>query len=88
MSGRSQQSSWRRAFAPVVLALALLTAACGGGTGSSGTTGEDVSPASAGERAAAAEKQLAKNTLLPLQGKAPAPQLPVTVDSSDGRKVT
>ncbi|WP_406496543.1 ABC transporter substrate-binding protein [Streptomyces sp. NBC_01604] len=88
MSGRSQQSPRRRAFAPVVLALALLTAACGGGTGSSGTSGADASPASASERAAAAEKQLAKNTLLPLQGKAPAPQLPVTVDSSDGRKVT
>ncbi|MCX4704723.1 ABC transporter substrate-binding protein [Streptomyces sp. NBC_01352] len=88
MSGRSQQSPRRRAFALVVLALALLTAACGGGTGSSGTSGADASPASASERAAAAEKQLAKNTLLPLQGKAPAPQLPVTVDSSDGRKVT
>ncbi|CCK26315.1 putative iron ABC transporter solute-binding protein [Streptomyces davaonensis JCM 4913] len=76
----------RRLGLPVVLAVALLTGACGGGTSVSG--GSDASPASASERAAAAEKQLAKNTLVPLEGEPPTPELPVTVDSSDGRKVT
>ncbi|MDF3145478.1 MULTISPECIES: ABC transporter substrate-binding protein [unclassified Streptomyces] len=70
---------------PLALALALLTGACGGGGGGSSTA--DASPASAGERAAAAEKQLAKNTLVPLEGEPPTPKLPVTVDSSDGREV-
>ncbi|MEW2073804.1 ABC transporter substrate-binding protein [Streptomyces sp. NPDC013433] len=86
MSGRRPAGApGRRVLAPLALALALLTGACaGGGTGtaSSGTT-----PASAGARAVAAEKQLAKNTLVPLEGDAPTPKLPVTVDSSDGRTV-
>jgi len=76
-----------RRLVPLALALALLTAACGGGTSAS-PSAADASPASAGERAAVAAKQLAKNTLVPLEGKAPTPELPVTVDSSDGRKVT
>ncbi|MEV0636602.1 ABC transporter substrate-binding protein [Streptomyces sp. NPDC050619] len=95
MSGRSQPSLRCRGFAPLVLALALLTAACGGGTSTSSSkassgasSGSDASRVSASQRAAAAEKQLAKNTLVPLEGKAPTPELPVTVHSSDGREVT
>ncbi|MGW2381134.1 heme/hemin ABC transporter substrate-binding protein [Streptomyces lincolnensis] len=99
MSDRCRKlPSRRRGLAPVVLALALLTAACGGtspsssspesGSGVGSGSGSSASAASAGERAAAAEKQLATNTLVPLEGKAPAPELPVTVDSSDGRRVT
>nr|WP_261989333.1 ABC transporter substrate-binding protein [Streptomyces sp. uw30] len=76
----------RRGLVPLALALVLLTGACGGGSGGSSTA--DASPASASERAAAAERQLAKNTLVPLEGEPPTPRLPVTVDSSDGRKVT
>lgn len=76
-----------RPLVPLALVLALLTGACAGGTSASSSAG-DASPASASERAATAEKQLAKNTLVPLEGKASAPELPVTVDSSDGRKVT
>ncbi|WP_328874848.1 ABC transporter substrate-binding protein [Streptomyces sp. NBC_00287] len=76
----------RRLGLPLVLAVVLLTGACGGGT--SGSAESEASPASASERAATAEKQLAKNTLVPLEGKSPTPELPVTVDSSDGRKVT
>ncbi|MGP4083829.1 heme/hemin ABC transporter substrate-binding protein [Streptomyces sp. KR55] len=75
----------RRAAAVLALVLTLLTAACGGGSGSAGA---DASPASASERAAAAQKQLAGNSLVPLEGEPPTPELPVTVDSSDGRKVT
>ncbi|AZQ38658.1 ABC transporter substrate-binding protein [Streptomyces cyaneochromogenes] len=76
----------RRRLAVLGLTLALLTGACGGG----GSAPDDSAPAavSASERAAAAEKQLAKNTLVPLQGEPPTPELPVTVDSSDGREVT
>ncbi|WTV57750.1 ABC transporter substrate-binding protein [Streptomyces sp. NBC_00035] len=87
MSGRPQQPPRHRgpAALALTLALALLTGACAGDSGSSGA---DPSPASASERAAAAEKQLAKNTVVPLEGKAPVPELPVTVDSSDGREVT
>ncbi|MER5213552.1 ABC transporter substrate-binding protein [Streptomyces sp. NPDC002838] len=89
MSGRSAKCLRRRGIAPLALALALLTAACGGGSDSSGTASEPgASPVSASARAAAAGRQLAKNTLVPLEGKAPTPELPVTVDSSDGRQVT
>ncbi|KMS77015.1 ABC transporter substrate-binding protein [Streptomyces viridochromogenes] len=72
------------------MTLALVSGACAGGgsSGSSGSGGTDASPASASARAAAAEKRLAKNTLVPLEGEPPAPKLPVTVDSSDGRRVT
>ncbi|MBX9397397.1 ABC transporter substrate-binding protein [Streptomyces sp. TRM72054] len=85
-SGRPRQRRWHgRGVAVVALALALLTSACGGGSGS---TAADASPASASERAVAAQKQLAKNSLVPLQGEPPEPELPVTVDSSDGREVT
>ncbi|MGC9539396.1 heme/hemin ABC transporter substrate-binding protein [Streptomyces sp. UG1] len=75
-----------RPLAALGLTLALLTGACGGGGG--GPSAADPSPVSASERAAAAERQLAKNTLVPLEGEPPTPELPVTVDSADGRKVT
>lgn len=92
MSGRSRLSLARRGLAAAGLALALLTAGCAGGSSSTSTatasTATDASPASASARAAVAAKQLAKNTLVPLEGKAPTPELPVTVDSSDGREVT
>lgn len=83
---RSAGASGRRALAPLALALALLTAACAGG-GGSGTASSGTTPASASARAAAAEKRLAENTLVPLEGDAPVPELPVTVHSSDGREV-
>ncbi|GGZ41216.1 ABC transporter substrate-binding protein [Streptomyces poonensis] len=69
----------------------MLLAGCGGtaggGTGSGGT-GTASTPAGASARAAAAREQLERNTIVPLEGEAPTPGLPVTVDSSDGRKVT
>ncbi|MFC9506992.1 hemin ABC transporter substrate-binding protein [Streptomyces sp. NPDC057002] len=87
-SARCRPPARRRALAALALTLGLLTGACGSGGGSSSSGGSDAAPASANARATAAEKQLAKNTIVPLKGKAPAPKLPVTVDSSDGRKVT
>ncbi|MFE0253995.1 hemin ABC transporter substrate-binding protein [Streptomyces sp. NPDC059010] len=79
----------RRRLAALGLTLALLTGACGGtGGASDGAAPAGDSADSASARAAAAEKQLAKNTLVPLEGKPPTPKLPVTVDSSDGREVT
>ncbi|NUP20136.1 MAG: ABC transporter substrate-binding protein [Streptomyces sp.] len=82
----------RRRLAALGLTLALLTGACGGTGGASGDAAPPAdstgSADSASARAAAAEKQLAKNTLVPLEGRPPTPKLPVTVDSSDGRAVT
>ncbi|MEU1510646.1 ABC transporter substrate-binding protein [Streptomyces sp. NPDC005811] len=75
-----------RALAALGLALALLTGACS--AGGSTTAGADPAPSDASARAAAARKQLAANSLVPLPGPAPTPELPVTVDSSDGREVT
>ncbi|WP_416986282.1 heme/hemin ABC transporter substrate-binding protein [Streptomyces sp. T028] len=75
-----------RVLATLGLALALLTGACSGS--GSVTAGADPAPSDASARAAAARKQLATNSLVPLSGKAPTPKLPVTVDSSDGREVT
>jgi len=79
------RSAGRRALAPLALALALLTGACAGDGG--GTASAGAEPPSASARAAAAQQRLAQNTLVPLEGDAPVPELPVTVDSSDGRKV-
>ncbi|MGW6733823.1 heme/hemin ABC transporter substrate-binding protein [Streptomyces sp. NPDC055013] len=79
----------RRRLAALGLTLALLTGACGGSGGASGGSDPSAaSEASVGERAVAAERQLARNTLVPLEGEPPTPELPVTVDSSDGREVT
>ncbi|CAM5414559.1 heme/hemin ABC transporter substrate-binding protein [Streptomyces aurantiogriseus] len=85
--GPSGRRPSRGRLAALGLALALLTGACGGSATGTGAA-SDASPASASARAAAAQKQLAKNTVVPLEGKPPTPKLPVTVDSSDGRKVT
>ncbi|MBO7937749.1 heme/hemin ABC transporter substrate-binding protein [Streptomyces antibioticus] len=85
--GRPSGRGPRRGLAVLGLALALLTGACAGGS-TKGQEGAGATPTSASARAAAAGKQLAANTLVPLEGKAPVPELPVTVDSSDGRKVT
>ncbi|QNP72794.1 ABC transporter substrate-binding protein [Streptomyces roseirectus] len=74
----------RRRLAALGAGLALLTAACGTGGG----TSADPAPKSASARAAAALDRLAANTVVPLEGPTPAPELPVTVDSSDGRRVT
>ncbi|MFJ6723631.1 MULTISPECIES: hemin ABC transporter substrate-binding protein [unclassified Streptomyces] len=71
--------------------MALLTGACStAGTGSDSASGgaSDTAPTSASARAAAAQKQLASHEIVPLDGAPPAPALPVTVDSADGRKVT
>ncbi|MEU9912313.1 ABC transporter substrate-binding protein [Streptomyces sp. NPDC051001] len=81
-----RRSGRRIGPAPWAVALVLLTGACAGGGPDKAST--EATPVSASARAAAAEKQLAKNTLVPLEGEAPTPQLPVTVDSSDGREVT
>ncbi|MEU1180501.1 ABC transporter substrate-binding protein [Streptomyces sp. NPDC005820] len=75
-----------RALAALGLALALLTGACS--AGGSTTAGADPAPSDASARAAAARKQLATNSLVPLPGPAPTPELPVTVASSDGLEVT
>ncbi|GAB7108321.1 ABC transporter substrate-binding protein [Streptomyces phaeofaciens JCM 4814] len=85
--GRPVGRGTRRGLTALGLALALLTGACAQGSTGSADTSEASAP-SAGARAAAAQERLAKNTLVPLEGEAPAPELPVTVDSSDGRKVT
>ena len=85
--GRPAGRGTKRGLAALGLALALLTGACAqGSTGSAGTS--EATAQSAGARAAAAQKRLAENTLVPLEGEPPAPELPTTVDSSDGRKVT
>ncbi|MGW0191275.1 heme/hemin ABC transporter substrate-binding protein [Streptomyces sp. NPDC003362] len=81
---RPSERPRRRGVVVLALAVALLTGACGSADGG----GPDQAPVSASERAAAAEKRLAANTLVPLEGEAPKPELPVTVDSSDGRRVT
>ncbi|MGY1577744.1 heme/hemin ABC transporter substrate-binding protein [Streptomyces sp. MN13] len=81
---RPSERPRRRAVVVLALAVALLTGACGSADGG----GPDQAPVSASERAATAEKRLAANTLVPLEGEAPKPKLPVTVDSSDGRRVT
>ncbi|WP_405629556.1 ABC transporter substrate-binding protein [Streptomyces sp. NBC_00016] len=78
-----------RCLAALGLALAVLTGACAGSGAGSGNAGDrDATPTTASARAAAAQEQLAKNSLVPLEGPAPIPKLPVTVDSSDGRRVT
>ncbi|GAA3783589.1 hemin ABC transporter substrate-binding protein [Streptomyces phyllanthi] len=86
-SAKAQLPLLRRCVAVLAVALSVLVTGCadGGGTTASGST---PSPADASARAAAARKQLATNSLVPLKGGTPAPKLPVTVDSSDGRKVT
>ncbi|MER6179306.1 ABC transporter substrate-binding protein [Streptomyces sp. NPDC001652] len=81
-----RRSGRRIGPAPWAVALVLLTGACAGGGPDKAST--EATPVSASARAAAAEKRLAKNTLVPLEGEAPTPELPVTVDSSDGREVT
>nr|WP_319056564.1 ABC transporter substrate-binding protein [Streptomyces europaeiscabiei]MDX2773959.1 ABC transporter substrate-binding protein [Streptomyces europaeiscabiei] len=87
-SGSPQLAIMRRGVAALAVAFAMLTAGCAG----SGKEGEvkaaNPSASSASARAAAAQKQLRTNSVVPLKGEAPTPELPVTVDSSDGRKVT
>ncbi|MGW0707463.1 heme/hemin ABC transporter substrate-binding protein [Streptomyces sp. NPDC002643] len=87
-NGRPQPSFARRGVAAVAVALAVLVTGCAGSGGDGGSESADASPASASARAAAALKQLRTNSLVPLEGEAPTPELPVTVDSSDGKKVT
>ncbi|MEI5520237.1 ABC transporter substrate-binding protein [Streptomyces brasiliscabiei] len=87
-SGRPQLTIARRGVAAFAVAFAMLAAGCAGGDGGSEDKGAKPSPSSASARAAAAQKQLRTNSLVPLDGAAPTPELPVTVDSSDGRKVT
>lgn len=87
-SGRPQLTLSRRGVAAIAVAFAMLAAGCAGSGGEEDAAGANPSPSSASARAAAAQKQLKTNSLVPLEGEAPAPELPVTVDSSDGRKVT
>lgn len=87
-SGRPQLTMGRRGVAAIAVAFAMLAAGCAGSGQEGGTAEANPSPSSASARAAAAQKQLRTNSLVPLEGQAPTPKLPVTVDSSDGRKVT
>nr|WP_234045330.1 ABC transporter substrate-binding protein [Streptomyces adelaidensis] len=87
-SVRPQLTILRRGVVALTVAFAMLTAGCAGSGGDGKASGANPSPSSASARAAAAQKQLRTNSLVPLAGEAPAPKLPVTVDSSDGRKVT
>ncbi|MGW0843914.1 heme/hemin ABC transporter substrate-binding protein [Streptomyces sp. NPDC002787] len=87
-SERPQLPVARRGVAALAVAFAMLTAGCAGSDGGSEGSGAKPSPSSASVRAAAAQKQLKTNSLVPLEGGAPTPKLPVTVGSSDGRKVT
>ncbi|WP_172638776.1 heme/hemin ABC transporter substrate-binding protein [Streptomyces tailanensis] len=86
--GRPQLSLVRKGVAVVAVALAVLATGCAGGGGGGETEGAAPTPSSASARAAAALKQLKTNSLVPLEGEAPTPKLPVTVDSSEGREVT
>jgi iron complex transport system substrate-binding protein len=85
--GRAQLPFVRRGVAALAVALTVMLTGCAG-DGGTGSASASAPPPDASERAAAARKQLATNSVLPLEGEAPTPQLPVTVDSSDGRKVT
>ncbi|MPY59197.1 heme/hemin ABC transporter substrate-binding protein [Streptomyces spongiae] len=85
--GRTQLPLFRRGVVVLAVAVAVLVSGCGGSGDATGS-GSTSTPADASARAAAATKQLATNSVVPLEGKAPTPKLPVTVDSSDGRKVT
>lgn len=87
-SGGAQLTIERRGVAALAVALAMLAAGCAGGDGKGEATEAKSSASSASERAAAAQKQLRTNSLVPLEGEAATPELPVTVESSDGRKVT
>lgn len=87
-SGRPQLTTARRGVVALAVAFATLAAGCAGSGGGSEGNGANPSPSSASARAAAAQKQLRTNSLVPLGGEAPTPKLPVTVASSDGRKVT
>ncbi len=87
-SGGSQLTLVRRRVAALTVAFAMLATGCAGSAGEGEAAGAKPSASSASERAAAAEKQLRTNSLVPLEGEPPTPTLPVTVDSSDGRKVT
>ncbi|MFJ3493124.1 hemin ABC transporter substrate-binding protein [Streptomyces sp. NPDC086091] len=90
-TGRARPGRRPGRLAALGLAVALLTGACStAGTGADSASGgaSDTAPTSTSARAAAAQKQLASNAIVPLEGAPPAPALPVTVDSADGRKVT
>ncbi|UUU20077.1 ABC transporter substrate-binding protein [Streptomyces sp. DSM 40750] len=87
-SGRPQLTIARRGVAAIAVAFAMLAAGCAGSGGEDDAAGANPSPSSASARAAAAQKRLRTNSLVPLEGEAPTPELPVTVDSSDGRQVT
>ncbi|WP_326584844.1 ABC transporter substrate-binding protein [Streptomyces sp. NBC_00481] len=87
-SGRPQLTIARRGVAALSVAFAMLAAGCAGSDGDGEATGAKPSASSASARAAAAQKQLRTNSLVPPAGEAPTPELPVTVDSSDGREVT
>ncbi|WP_320782587.1 heme/hemin ABC transporter substrate-binding protein [Streptomyces sp. CRN 30] len=90
--GRTRPPHVRKGVAALLLGLAVLLTGCGGGdatgNGTGGGSATGSAPADASARAAAAREQLDRNTIVPLEGAAPTPELPVTVDSSDGRKVT
>jgi iron complex transport system substrate-binding protein len=79
---------FRKGVAVLAIAVAMAVSGCAGGGDATGGDSGTTAAADASARAAAATKQLATNSVVPLEGKAPTPKLPVTVDSSDGREVT
>jgi iron complex transport system substrate-binding protein len=87
-SGRPQLTIVHRGVVALAIAFAMLAAGCAGSDGGGEATGAKPSASSASARASAAQKQLRTNSLVPPAGEAPTPELPVTVDSSDGREVT
>ncbi|MFI1963177.1 hemin ABC transporter substrate-binding protein [Streptomyces pathocidini] len=91
-SEQSSRPRHGRGIAALLFALTVLVSGCSGaqagGSGGEPTRAAANGWAAASERAAAAEKQLARNEVVPLEGEAPEPELPVTVKSSDGREVT
>ncbi|MDX3630587.1 ABC transporter substrate-binding protein [Streptomyces europaeiscabiei] len=87
-SGSPQLTIMRRGVAALTVAFAMLATGCAGSSKEGEAKAANHSASSASARAAAAQEQLRTNSVVPLKGEAPTPELPVTVDSSDGRKVT
>ncbi|WP_408995747.1 heme/hemin ABC transporter substrate-binding protein [Streptomyces europaeiscabiei] len=87
-SGSPQLTLMRRGVAALTVAFAMLATGCAGSSKEGEAKAANHSASSASARAAAAQEQLRTNSVVPLKGEAPTPELPVTVDSSDGRKVT
>ncbi|CAL9547213.1 Vitamin B12-binding protein [Streptomyces sp. enrichment culture] len=78
----TQRHLLRGPLAALLLLAALALGGCATGTGDGSGTGEKAGTGSAGSAGDTADR------LEPLEGPAPAPALPVTVDSADGVEIT